>query len=236
MKALASASTRFRLNELGQGLTEYLVVILPIALVVLSGVRIFDTSLKCKYELVTVQFASNQQLSQECASLVQAGLDGDASDAGSTAESAQAVSPATPLSPPEPPIPPGTDPLRHHVGDGLCSGPACGGNLAIEGLQFNKTFAVNLPAIESAGIQFVRISLLESGITFLPTNGAHVGNSVSLNGQVIGTLVEGFNEFLVPVSALEDLNTITIQSASIGNPNNLNFDDFEFFDLSVTFA
>lgn len=231
-------SNRSLRNERGQASSEYIAIVVPVVITLLSGIKFFDTSAKCKFDLAYSQIFVGYQVPEKCLDLIREG------DAEETEELtfeplpfAELFEPPAPVIPPVPqaPIPPGTDPVRHHIGDGQCSAAFCGGNLVNEGTRFDKSFTIDTEAVQDAGIEFIRISFLAEGITFLPSN-TGVGNSVQLNGQTLGTIVNGFNEFLVPTSELLGTNVLSIISAGIPQGDGQQFDDFEFFDLSVTFV
>lgn len=140
------------------------------------------------------------------------------------------VPPPKPIAPP-PPVPPGSDPIRHHVGDGKCDPALCGGGLKNEGVTYNKPVQINRDQAQAAGIAYVKISVWASGIDY--TN-----NYLKLTGVILGALRNGYNEFIVPITQFPSGSSgsnISIEAGFSGlDPRGAGYDDFEFWNLSVT--
>ncbi len=243
IKALISLRVR---DERGQGNSEYIAVVIPIAIALIVGIKFFDTSAKCKFDLAFRQIFSGYQVPAQCMNLIREGTEEEPENLAfeplpfeELFEPPVPPAPPTPPAvppPPAPPIPPGTDPVRHHLGDGRCTPPECGGMMTFEGTGYNKNFSVDTQAVHDAGIDFIRISFLTAGVTYVPGSSANVTNAFQLNGQKLGNIVNGYNEFIVPASSLLNNNVLTLNSSAVWAAGQPDYDDYEFWDLSVTFV
>ncbi|EKD28740.1 MAG: hypothetical protein ACD_79C00228G0006, partial [uncultured bacterium] len=146
--------------------------------------------------------------------------------------------PVTPPAPPDP-MPPNVDNRRHHVGDGNFSPGLGGGSLINEGTSYSTQFNVPLQQVKDANIKFVEIKIYIDGVSV--DNPPIYKNKAYLNNAELGTLKNGYNIFKIPVEQFQSgTNSIRINSAFtqqyyMGRMWN-EYDDFEFWNLSVTYV
>ncbi|HQH28656.1 MAG TPA: hypothetical protein PLP17_14770, partial [Oligoflexia bacterium] len=99
---------------------------------------------------------------------------------------------------------------------------------------YNKSFSVNLQQLRAAGIEFVKITFYAAGVNL--TNNFVEFNNIppGTNPVALGTMKDGLNQFIIPVSQLQATNTISLLSGGTVVGGVFNYDDIEFWDLSVT--
>jgi Flp pilus assembly pilin Flp len=208
--------------DVGATLVEYVIVLILIALAVMLAVRFFGQTVGQKYD---------------CAGARLDDMSGTFQKAGCTANTPTPIPTPTPLPPPPPPPLP-ADPLgpqaRHHIGDGNCSGPRCGGNTRNEGTSFALPFSLTQEQIDfanrsSGGV--IRLQFVTSGIDY-PTD------KVIVDGLMVGGIVDGTNVITLNAAGLgAGSHTVTFSSGlgSLVAGAPLDFDDFELSGIRVTF-
>jgi hypothetical protein len=140
--------------------------------------------------------------------------------------------------PPPPPVPPNPmgPGVRHHIGDGNYGAGQGGGNLTNEGTTYNTRFNVTQAMIDYAREHGGKLYIKYEGYGVQPQG--YTANTITLNGRQIGAVVNGTNTIAVDVSAFaQGSNLLTVKAGTTPNgPNRVDYDDFEFNNLSVGYT
>ncbi len=239
-----------------RGYSESIIVIGLIVLSAIIMVGVFGKKEKSQYAGMTKALSGEDAVvDDEAADEAEEEMQNDpaidqyrvapGSGGGSQSTGSSASNPTPPV--PDP-VPLGSDNVRHHLGDGRYSGNAGGGNLQNEGLFYENNLGRvdNASSLIDEGYQFAIIKLKVDGVSGYT-------DPVGINGRVIGKLVNGENTFKVPISWFSNPNRENkLQIASTWSSNlpqtlpppavpnyggrTAECDDFEFWDLSVTWS
>ena len=200
----------------GQGSLEYALGGIVIGLIVLFVTAGFGGGVSKRFHCMTLQVGlvkidPASQLSMT-----------DAEGCGSIAKNA---------APPPAPLP--NDPLagqvRHHIGDGNCSGPNCGGTLNFEGLSMSVPFSLTQEQIDFANANGNQMYLKFDGF------GIDFTDNVSIGAGPVGTAQTGDNTISIDTTNLAPGDyQVTFESGL--NPNNpRDHDDFEVNNVRIVF-